>query len=85
MDSALESGDAPSAEECPYYGVPFTLKDCIFVKGLISTAGIPARKNVVTTEDAVVVRRMKDAGGICLAVTNVSEVNQNSFSIIFSF
>ncbi|VDK65925.1 unnamed protein product, partial [Onchocerca ochengi] len=58
----------------PLLGVPFTLKDSIEVDGLYCTVGISYRKMSVSNKDAVVVQRMKDAGAILLAVTNVPEV-----------
>ncbi|KAK0425657.1 hypothetical protein QR680_009304 [Steinernema hermaphroditum] len=58
----------------PLLGVPFTLKDCIEVEGLVCTAGISCRRDVVAEKDAEVVRRVKESGAIVLAVTNVPEV-----------
>jgi fatty acid amide hydrolase 2 len=74
VDEMIVNGSAPNSDEAPFLGVPFTLKDCIFVDGLICTAGIPNRRHKRMFEDADVVRNMKQAGGIVLAVTNVSEV-----------
>lgn len=50
------------------------MKDCIGVQGLLCTAGIVARKNSRMDKDATVIKLMKEAGGILLAITNVSEV-----------
>ncbi|VDM25004.1 unnamed protein product [Toxocara canis] len=58
----------------PLLGVPFTIKDCIEVDGLRCTVGISSRKDLVAQKDAAVVERMKNAGAIPLAVTNVPEV-----------
>ncbi|KAK6106120.1 Amidase family protein [Brugia pahangi] len=58
----------------PLLGVPFTLKDSIEVDGLYCTVGISYRKKSVSNKDAIVVQRMKDAGAVLLAVTNVPEV-----------
>ncbi|TMS32565.1 hypothetical protein L596_000385 [Steinernema carpocapsae] len=58
----------------PILGVPFTLKDCIKVKGMKCSIGVPARVNFVADEDAVFVKQLKDAGGIVLGTTNVSEL-----------
>ncbi|TKR93934.1 hypothetical protein L596_008296 [Steinernema carpocapsae] len=58
----------------PLLGVPFTLKDCIEVEGLVCTAGISCRRDVVSEKDAEVVKRVKNSGAIVLAVTNVPEV-----------
>lgn len=56
-----------------FYGVPFTAKELVAVEGLPNTAGVAKRRHVVATEDAPLVGRMKEAGAICLGVTNVSE------------
>uniref|UniRef100_A0A915BVI9 Amidase domain-containing protein n=1 Tax=Parascaris univalens TaxID=6257 RepID=A0A915BVI9_PARUN len=58
----------------PLLGVPFTIKDCIEVDGLRCTIGITSRKDLVAEKDAAVVQRMRNAGAIPLAVTNVPEV-----------
>ncbi|CAJ0962849.1 unnamed protein product, partial [Mesorhabditis belari] len=58
----------------PLLGVPFTLKDCIEVGGLPCSNGIYSRRYTKAEKDATVVERLKSAGGIVLAVTNVPEV-----------
>ncbi|CAG9529676.1 unnamed protein product [Cercopithifilaria johnstoni] len=58
----------------PLLGVPFTVKDSIEVDGLCCTIGISYRKNSISNKDATVIQRMKNAGAILLAVTNVPEV-----------
>uniref|UniRef100_A0AC35UBP9 Amidase domain-containing protein n=1 Tax=Rhabditophanes sp. KR3021 TaxID=114890 RepID=A0AC35UBP9_9BILA len=57
----------------PLYGIPFTLKDSISVKGSILCCGMDYRKGMVMEKDALVVSRMKEAGAIPLCVTNVPE------------
>uniref|UniRef100_A0A2P2I5R6 Fatty-acid amide hydrolase 2-B-like n=1 Tax=Hirondellea gigas TaxID=1518452 RepID=A0A2P2I5R6_9CRUS len=58
----------------PFLGVPFTVKESIAVAGLNHTSGLISRRFVVAYRDADVVERMKEAGGILLATTNVSEL-----------
>ena len=58
----------------PFLGIPFTTKDWFSVRGLSWSSGLLARKGVKGCEDAPVVAAMKRAGGIMLAVTNVSEL-----------
>ncbi|KAB7502590.1 Fatty-acid amide hydrolase 2-A, partial [Armadillidium nasatum] len=60
-------------EEKPLLGVPFTVKDFYGVKGLKHTCGMWGRRENVAEEDAECVRLMKEAGAICLGVTNVPE------------
>ncbi|XP_071558118.1 fatty-acid amide hydrolase 2-B [Temnothorax nylanderi] len=77
-DELLKSQDAPSVEflakEKPLFGIPFTTKDCIAVENMQQTAGLVVRKNIVVDKDAEVIRLMKSAGAIPLALTNVSEL-----------
>ena len=46
-----------------------------FIQGLSSTAGLVALKGRIAPEDALVVERMKQAGGIALGVTTVPELS----------
>ncbi|GMR54368.1 hypothetical protein PMAYCL1PPCAC_24563, partial [Pristionchus mayeri] len=65
---------AKMEKERPLLGVPFTIKDCMEVKGLKCTYGVHHRKDTVAEKNAVVVERMLEAGAICLCITNVPEV-----------
>jgi len=57
----------------PLLGVPCTVKEFVAVAGQPHTAGIVARRHVRATEDATVVRRLKEAGAIVLGSTNAPE------------
>ncbi|MBW4331747.1 amidase [Stakelama sp. CBK3Z-3] len=58
----------------PLHGVPIVIKDNIELAGpLPTTAGSLALKDNVTNRDAPVVARLKAAGAIILAKTNLSE------------
>lgn len=57
----------------PLLGVPCTMKDFYAVAGLPQTGGLVIRKHAVAAEDAVVTRRVREAGAIVLGVTNVPE------------
>jgi fatty acid amide hydrolase len=56
----------------PLHGVPITVKDCFHVSGLPTTLGIDSRQ-AIAAEDAVLVSRLRRAGAIILAKTNVSQ------------
>jgi len=58
----------------PFHGVPCTIKESFALEGMPNTAGLVSRKEVRASEDAVTVRRMRDAGAIPIGVTNVSEL-----------
>jgi fatty acid amide hydrolase len=57
----------------PLFGVPVTLKECIDLAGSPSTFGIEGRSAPLQS-DAAVVRRIREAGAIVLAKTNVSQL-----------
>lgn len=69
-DEALARGKITG----PLHGVPFTLKDAIETAGVISTGGTLGRKSFVPAEDAVAVKRLREAGAILLGKTNCPEL-----------
>lgn len=79
-ENALES--ARSADKAvlsgkeglgPLHGVPFTVKDSIDTAGVPTQRGSPIFQGRVPAADAVSVARMKAAGAILLAKTNLPE------------
>jgi len=77
--SALEAARAAEAAVMageplgPLHGVPFTVKDSIDTAGVMTQRGSPVFKNRLPTEDATSVARIKAAGAILLAKTNLPE------------
>jgi amidase len=67
-DLALRAGDRR-----PLLGLPVTIKDSIDVAGLPCTGGSFARAGYVPAHDATVVSRLRDAGAVVLAKSNVPE------------
>lgn len=67
-DIALANGD----EVGPLHGVPMTIKDSFDVAGMHTTWGNPAFKNYVATEDATVVKRLKQGGANIIGKSNVA-------------
>lgn len=59
----------------PFFGVPFTTKESFAVRGLPNSGGLVSRRDLVADNDAVVVRRLRLAGAIPLAVSNCSELS----------
>ncbi len=74
-ESALKAAELADkqAVKGPLHGVPFTIKESIDCKGSATTHGIPALKNALPKRDAPIVSRMKAAGAIPLARTNLPE------------
>ncbi|MBZ9798908.1 amidase [Mesorhizobium sp. ES1-4] len=56
----------------PLHGVPFTLKDTHETSSMKTTVGFPPFANYVAKEDSPVVTRLRAAGGVLMAKTNVA-------------
>jgi len=78
-DNALEAAKSAEAavlageELGPLHGVPFTVKDSIDTAGVLTQRGSPIFKGRRPDADATSVARLKKAGGILLAKTNLPE------------
>lgn len=57
----------------PFDGIPFAVKDIIRTKGIPTSAGCEIYRDYRPAEDAFVVRRLCDAGGIMLGKTNTHQ------------
>jgi aspartyl-tRNA(Asn)/glutamyl-tRNA(Gln) amidotransferase subunit A len=57
----------------PLHGVPFTVKDSIDTANILTQRGSPIFKGRTPEQDATSVARIKSAGGILLAKTNLPE------------
>ena len=53
------------------HGVPVTVKESFDVAGLPTTWGIPARRDIAATSDALAVQRLRQAGAVLMGKTNV--------------
>ncbi|WP_298962820.1 amidase [uncultured Methylobacterium sp.] len=78
QDALAAAKDAEAAvmaggELGPLHGVPFTVKDSIDTAGVLTQRGSPIFKGRTPGTDATSVARMKKAGGILLAKTNLPE------------
>ena len=70
---AAEAAVLAGEELGPLHGVPFTAKDSIDTAGVLTQRGSPIFKGRTPDTDATSVARMKKAGGILLAKTNLPE------------
>jgi len=82
---ALEAEVAAGASRGPLYGLPVGIKDVTEVGGLRTTYGSPLYENYVPDEDALVVKRLREAGAIILGKTNTPEfaAGGNTFNEVF--
>lgn len=81
LEQAAHADDLFSRGELlgPLHGVPFSVKDSINVEGTRCTAGtLGFKESGVAAEDATLVRRLREAGGIPIAKTNLPD-------LLFSF
>jgi len=70
-DQALVSGHEPG----PLYGVPISIKDSIDVRGIKTTAGTWGRRDAApAARDATLVERLRNAGAIPIAKTNLPDL-----------
>ena len=71
---ALDAERRKKGPRSPLHGVPVLLKDNINTRDLPTTLGFYGLKGAVPRSDASVVARLRDAGAIILAKTNLSEL-----------
>lgn len=78
-DLALEQARAADAEIArglhrrPLHGVPVAVKDLCWIAGTPTGAGMAPGLRRIATEDATLVRRLKQAGAVLIGKTELSE------------
>jgi amidase len=72
LEAARAADDARARGETkPLLGLPITVKESYNVAGLPTTWGFPEQKDFIPPQDALAISRVKQAGGVILAKTNV--------------
>jgi len=81
IDRRLASGEPPGL----LCGLPVGIKDVTPVAGLRTTFGSPIYSDYIPKEDALVVRRLRDAGAVIMGKTNCPEfaAGANTFNEVF--
>ena len=57
----------------PLHGIPFSIKDIFYVRGVKCTAGSKILANYIPNTNATAVKRMKKAGAILIGTNNLNE------------
>jgi amidase len=57
----------------PLHGVPIGLKDLCHTKGIPTAAGMPIHRDFKPAQDGTVVKRLYDAGAVCLGKLQLTE------------
>jgi aspartyl-tRNA(Asn)/glutamyl-tRNA(Gln) amidotransferase subunit A len=90
-ESALAEAQAAEAEilrgewRGPLHGIPVALKDLIDTAGTRTTAASAVFEHRVPTEDAEVVRRLRQAGAVILGKNNLHEFAYGGSSLVSFF
>jgi aspartyl-tRNA(Asn)/glutamyl-tRNA(Gln) amidotransferase subunit A len=69
----------------PLHGIPVALKDLIDTAGVRTTAGSQVYEKRVPSEDAELVRRLREAGAIILGKNNLHEFAYGGSSLVSHF
>src|SRR6204780_3686949 len=90
-ETALEEARLAEAEIArgdwrgPLHGIPIALKDLIDTAGVRTTAASALYQNRVPSEDAEVVRRLRQAGAVILGKNNLHEFAYGGSSLVTFF
>lgn len=69
----------------PLHGVPISLKDLIDTAGVLTTSASALHKDRIPTDDADVVRRLKQAGAVLIGKNNLHEFAYGGSSLVSYF
>ena len=80
MEAARKADEklARGEEVGPLHGLPVAHKDLVPTKGIRTTFGSPIFQDFVPEQDALLVERIRNAGGISLGKTNTPEFGAGS-------
>jgi aspartyl-tRNA(Asn)/glutamyl-tRNA(Gln) amidotransferase subunit A len=85
-DKAMEASRSAESEIVrgksvgPLHGIPFSVKDLLWTKGVPTTSGSYIFENYLPDEDAPCVQRLKEAGGILIGKTTTPEFGHKAIT-----
>ena len=72
-DEARRMADVTPESMPPLHGIPVLIKDNQLTEGVATTLGSPVHKDRVPSDDAGIVKRLRNTGAIVLGKTNIPE------------
>ncbi|HKT47070.1 MAG TPA: amidase [Candidatus Acidoferrales bacterium] len=72
-EAELFGGRGKKRDRGPLHGIPISLKDNVYTKGVRTTGGSAILRDFVPSHDATVVRQLREAGAILIGKTNLHE------------
>ena len=72
-EAELFGGRGKKRDRGPLHGIPISLKDNIYTKGVRTTGGSAILRDFVPLHDATVVRQLREAGAILVGKSNLHE------------
>jgi aspartyl-tRNA(Asn)/glutamyl-tRNA(Gln) amidotransferase subunit A len=90
-DSARAEARAAEAEithgawRGPLHGIPIAIKDLIDTAGVQTTSGSALHKDRIPTEDASIVRKLREAGAVIVGKNNLHEFAYGGSSLVSHF
>ncbi|SVE50482.1 uncharacterized protein METZ01_LOCUS503336, partial [marine metagenome] len=82
---AAESELAQGRWRGPLHGIPIAFKDLVDTEGVRTTAASGLFADRVPARDAEVIRRLQEAGAVCLGKLNMHELAYGASSVVSSF
>src|SRR5215470_10424590 len=82
---AAEEEIARGAWRGPLHGIPIAIKDLIDTAGVRTTSASALHKDRIPTQDASVVRNLREAGAVIIGMNNLHEFAYGASSMVSHF
>jgi mandelamide amidase len=78
---SIKHSDGGESRSMPLLGVPIVVKDNIDICGVATTAATPGLRHAIASDDAPIVRYLREAGAVVMAKSNMHELALGATSI----